>query len=62
MNRATYIYFCFEPRDSMILLVWSHQEVLKEFHKTGSMRVSFYICIPGMCYEFENAVFKKHFV
>ena len=38
-------------------------EVLKESHKTGTMkqRVSFYICIPWTHYIFENAFFGKHF-
>ena len=36
-------------------------EVLKESHKTGSMRASFYICVPGTHYKFKNAFFGKHF-
>ena len=36
-------------------------KVLKGSHKTGAMRVSFYICIPRLHYKFENAFFGKHF-
>ena len=37
-------------------------EVLNGSHKTGSMRVSFKVCIPGMHYKFENAFLGKYFV
>ena len=36
-------------------------EVLKGSHKTGSMRASFCICVPGTHYKFKNAFLGKHF-
>ena len=36
-------------------------KVFKGSHKTGSMRASFYICIPGIHYIFRKAFLGKHF-
>ena len=43
-------YFCLESCEG-----------LKGSYKTGSMRVSFHICIGGMYYKFKIAFFGKHF-
>ena len=36
--------------------------ILKGSHKTGSVRLSFSFCIPGMHYKFKSAFFGKYFV
>ena len=43
------------------LVGFESPDVLKGSHKTGSMRASFYICVPGTHYKFKNAFFGKHF-
>ena len=37
-------------------------EVLKGSHETGSMRVSFHICIQEKHYTLANAIFRNHLV